>query len=82
MLMAWQRWQALPPEQKERYTRQAREYAARGRKALDKQARSASADSAGGAHELVGERAARVEHAAAVAVRAHEPGRPQGGEVL
>jgi hypothetical protein len=37
MLMAWERWQALPPEQKERYTRQAREYAARGRKALDKQ---------------------------------------------
>jgi hypothetical protein len=37
MLMAWERWQALPPEQKERYTRQARQYAARGKKALDKQ---------------------------------------------
>jgi hypothetical protein len=37
MLMAWERWQALPPEQKERYRRQAREYAARGRKALDQQ---------------------------------------------
>jgi hypothetical protein len=37
MLMAWQRWQALPPEQKERYTRQARQYAASGKKALDKQ---------------------------------------------
>ena len=35
MLMAWERWQALPPEQKERYTRQAREYAARGKKAVD-----------------------------------------------
>ena len=35
MLMAWERWQALSPEQKERYKRQAREYAERGRKALD-----------------------------------------------
>jgi hypothetical protein len=35
MLMAWERWQALPPEQKERYMRQAREYAGRGKKALD-----------------------------------------------
>jgi TRAP-type C4-dicarboxylate transport system substrate-binding protein len=35
MLMAWERWQSLPPEQKERYTRQAREYAARGKKVLD-----------------------------------------------
>jgi TRAP-type C4-dicarboxylate transport system substrate-binding protein len=35
MLMAWERWQSLPPEQKERYMRQAREYAGRGKKALD-----------------------------------------------
>ena len=30
VLMAWERWQAMPPEQKERYKRQAREYAQRG----------------------------------------------------
>jgi hypothetical protein len=35
VLMAWERWQALPPEQKERYKRQARQYAERGRKALE-----------------------------------------------
>ena len=34
VLMAWERWQALSPEQKERYKRQARDYADRGRKAL------------------------------------------------
>ncbi len=34
VLMAWERWQALPDEDKERYKRQAREYADRGRKAL------------------------------------------------
>jgi hypothetical protein len=33
VLMAWERWQKLPPEQKERYIRQAREYAKRGRDA-------------------------------------------------
>ena len=32
--MAWERWQALPDEDKERYRRQAREYAERGRKAV------------------------------------------------
>jgi hypothetical protein len=32
--MAWERWQSLPPERKERYRRQAREYAQRGRKVL------------------------------------------------
>jgi hypothetical protein len=37
--MAWERWQALPEEDKERYRRQAREFAARGRRAVD-QARS------------------------------------------
>ena len=34
VLMAWERWQKLEPEQKERYMRQAREYAQRGRKAV------------------------------------------------
>jgi len=33
-LMAWERWQSLSPEQKERYKRQARDYGDRGRKAL------------------------------------------------
>ena len=36
-LMAWERWQSLSPEQKERYRRQARGYAERGRKVLDEQ---------------------------------------------
>ena len=31
VLMAWERWQALPEDQKERYRRRAREYADRGR---------------------------------------------------
>ncbi len=31
--MAWERWQALSDEEKDRYKRQAREYAERGRKA-------------------------------------------------
>jgi glycogen debranching enzyme len=35
ILMAWERWQQLSPEEKERYKRQARDYAERGRKALD-----------------------------------------------
>jgi hypothetical protein len=39
MLMAWERWQRLSPEQKERYKRQARDYADRGRRALDEQRR-------------------------------------------
>ena len=39
VLMAWERWQAMPPEQKERYKRQARDYAQRGRKALDERRR-------------------------------------------
>jgi hypothetical protein len=33
--MAWERWQTLTPDQKERYKRQARDYAQRGRKALE-----------------------------------------------
>ena len=40
LLMAWERWQALPPEKKEQYKRQARDAAERGRKALDQQRRN------------------------------------------
>jgi TRAP-type C4-dicarboxylate transport system substrate-binding protein len=36
VLMAWERWQALSPEEKERYKRRAREYAERGRKAAER----------------------------------------------
>jgi hypothetical protein len=39
VLMAWERWQQLPPDQKERYKRQARDYAERGRKAIDERRR-------------------------------------------
>ena len=39
VLMAWERWQSLSPEQKERYKRQAREYSERGRKALSERRR-------------------------------------------
>jgi hypothetical protein len=35
VLMGWERWQKLSPAEKERYKRQAREYAGRGRKALE-----------------------------------------------
>jgi hypothetical protein len=35
MLMAWERWQSLSPEEKERYKRRAREYADRGRRVVD-----------------------------------------------
>jgi len=38
-LMAWERWQSLSPEQKERYKRQAREYGDRGRQALNNRRR-------------------------------------------
>ena len=34
VLMAWERWQSLSPQEKERYKRQARDYADRGRQAL------------------------------------------------
>ena len=37
VVMAWERWQALSPEEKERYKKRARGYAERGRKALDAQ---------------------------------------------
>jgi hypothetical protein len=39
VLMAWERWQSLSPDERERYKKQARGYAARGRKALDAQRR-------------------------------------------
>jgi TRAP-type C4-dicarboxylate transport system substrate-binding protein len=39
MLMAWERWQKLPAHEKERYKRQAREYAERGRKAVQQRRR-------------------------------------------
>ena len=35
VLMAWERWQQLSPEEKERYKKQARDYAQRGKKVLD-----------------------------------------------
>ncbi len=34
LLAAWERWQALPAEDKERYRRQARGYADRGRRVM------------------------------------------------
>ena len=39
VLMAWERWQKLEPEQKERYMKQAREYAQRGRTAIEQRRR-------------------------------------------
>jgi glycogen debranching enzyme len=39
VLMAWERWQKLSPEEKERYKRQARDYAERGKKVLDERRR-------------------------------------------
>jgi hypothetical protein len=33
--MAWERWQAMSPEEKERHKRRAREYADRGRRVVD-----------------------------------------------
>jgi hypothetical protein len=35
LLMAWERWQSLSSEEKERYKRQARAYAERGKSMLD-----------------------------------------------
>jgi hypothetical protein len=35
LLMAWERWQALPEERKREYRARAREYADRGRRALE-----------------------------------------------
>jgi hypothetical protein len=42
VLMAWERWQKLPDHEKEKYKRQAREYAGRGRKLLDDRRRKKS----------------------------------------
>jgi hypothetical protein len=39
VLMAWERWQSLSPEEKERYKKQARGYVDRGKQALDAQRR-------------------------------------------
>ena len=39
VLMAWERWQSLSPEEKDRYKKQAREFAERGKKTLDQQRR-------------------------------------------
>ena len=39
ILMAWERWQTLSPQEEERYKRHAREAADRGRKALEKKRR-------------------------------------------
>jgi hypothetical protein len=39
VLMAWERWQALPQHEKDRYKRQAQGYAKRGRKLLDERRR-------------------------------------------
>ena len=37
ILAAWERWQALPEHEKERYKRRAREYAQRGRATIEQQ---------------------------------------------
>ena len=39
MLMAWERWQSLTPEEKERYKAQARGFMDRGKQTLDAQRR-------------------------------------------
>lgn len=39
LLMAWERWQALSEEDKERYRRQARGYADRGRRVVEERRR-------------------------------------------
>ena len=39
ILMAWERWQALSPEERERYMKQARQAAERGRRAIEKRRR-------------------------------------------
>jgi hypothetical protein len=35
LLMAWERWQSLSPDEKDRYKEQARGYAERGKRALE-----------------------------------------------
>ena len=39
VLMAWERWQSLSPEEKERYKKRAQGYVKQGKKALDAQRR-------------------------------------------
>ncbi len=39
VMMAWERWQSLPEADKERYRRMARDYAARGRRAVQQASR-------------------------------------------
>ena len=39
VMMAWKRWQSLDPDQRERYKRQARDYAQRGRRVVDERRR-------------------------------------------
>jgi TRAP-type C4-dicarboxylate transport system substrate-binding protein len=39
VLMAWERWQKLTPEERERYKRRAQKYAERGRRAVDRRRR-------------------------------------------
>ncbi|MFN2616061.1 MAG: hypothetical protein ABR581_02930 [Thermoleophilaceae bacterium] len=39
VMMAWERWQSLSPEQKERYRRRARDYAGRGRRVVERRRR-------------------------------------------
>jgi hypothetical protein len=36
VLMGWERWQALSPQEKERLKRRARDYGKRGRSAVDR----------------------------------------------
>jgi glycogen debranching enzyme len=43
VLMAWERWQSLSPEDKERYKKQARGYMDRGRAAVDARRRGGGA---------------------------------------
>jgi len=42
VLMAWERWQKLPRHEKDRYRRQAQEYAQRGRKLIEQRRRKKS----------------------------------------
>jgi TRAP-type C4-dicarboxylate transport system substrate-binding protein len=39
LLMGWERWQKLPQHEKDRYKRQAQEYAQRGRKLIEQRRR-------------------------------------------
>ena len=39
VLMGWERWQKLSPDEKDRYKRQARGYADRGRRVIEQRRR-------------------------------------------